>query len=235
MKKLIWFVIPLLMTIYACDNGGGGAGGSTASLPMDSLADSVSYAIGVQMGNNFKQSQVQYGTENFKSDMMQNGIAEAVNGSARIDETAIRGLMMKFQTILMEKEGGENREAGKKFLMENASKEGVKTTASGLQYIVKEEGSGASPTTADKVEVHYEGRLLNDEVFDSSIARGKPTQFGVTQVIPGWTEGLQLMKEGAKYTFFIPSDLAYGPRGSGQKIGPDATLIFDVELIKVNP
>ena len=234
MKKLIWFVIPLLLTIYACDSGGGSIGGG-ASLPMSNLADSVSYAIGVQMGNNFKQSQEQYGAENFKSNMMQYGIEEALNGTPKIDETAIRGLMMRFQTILMEKEGGANREAGQKFLAENASKEGVKTTASGLQYIVKEPGGGAAPTPADKVEVHYEGRLLDGTVFDSSMKRGTPAQFGVTQVIPGWTEGLQLMKEGAKYTFFIPSDLAYGPRGSGQQIGPDATLIFDVELIKVNP
>ena len=230
MKKLIWFVIPLLLTTYACDTGSAG-GGSGASLPMSTLADSVSYAIGVQMGENFKQSQEKYGEENFKSNMMQNGIAEALSGSARIDDNDIRGVMMRFQTILMEKE----RETGSKFLAENATKEGVKTTASGLQYIVKEAGTGASPTPADKVEVHYEGRLLDGSVFDSSMKRGTPAQFGVTQVIPGWTEGLQLMKEGAKYTFFIPSELAYGSRGSGQQIGPDATLIFDVELIKVNP
>ena len=233
MKKLIWFVIPLLLTTYACDKGAAGGGGT--SLPMTSLADSVSYAIGVQMGDNFKQSQEQYGADNFKSEFMVNGINESLSGSPKIDAKDIRGLMMRFQTILMEKEGGENVEKGAKFLAENATKEGVKTTASGLQYIVNEEGSGAGPTPADKVEVHYEGRLLDGTVFDSSIKRGTPAQFGVTQVIPGWTEGLQLMKPGAKYTFFIPSALAYGPRGSGQQIGPNATLIFDVELLKVNP
>lgn len=233
MKKLIWLVIPLLITTYACDQGGTAGGG--ASLPLTSMADSVSYAIGVQMGNNFKQSQEQYGADNFLADKMQNGISEALSGDPRINENDIRGLMMRFQTVLMEKEGSENRVAGEKFLAENATKEGVKTTASGLQYIVKEAGSGTGPTPADKVEVHYEGKLLDGTIFDSSLKRGQPAQFGVTQVIPGWTEGLQLMKPGAKFTFFIPSDLAYGPRGSGQKIGPDETLIFDVELIKVNP
>ena len=232
MKKLIWFVIPLLLTTYACDKGAVGGG---ASLPMSTLADSVSYAIGVQMGDNFKQSQEQYGAEYFKSDMMVNGINETLNGTARIEAQDIRGLMMKFQNILMEKEGGANSEKGAKFLAENATKEGVKTTASGLQYIINEPGSGVGPTADDKVEVHYEGRLIDGTVFDSSIKRGQPAQFGVTQVIPGWTEGLQLMKPGAKFTFFIPSDLGYGQRGSGQQIGPNETLIFDVEMLKVNP
>ena len=191
MKKLIWFVIPLLFATYACDNGGGsGSVGGGKSLPMNSMADSVSYAIGVQMANNFKQSIDQYGEDYFKSDMLQNGIAEALNGSARIDETNIRPLMMRFQKELSavedklnEEKGRVNREEGEKFLAENAKKEGVKVTSSGLQYIVKEEGTGAAPTPADKVEVHYEGRLINGDVFDSSIKRGTPAQFGVTQVI----------------------------------------------------
>lgn len=122
---------------------------------------------------------------------------------------------------------------GQEFLKENAKQEGVKTTASGLQYKVLREGSGKQPSATDTVEVNYEGKLINGTVFDSSYKRGQSISFPLNQVIPGWTEGVQLMKEGAKYQFYIPSNLAYGPRGAGGLIGPNETLIFDVELIKV--
>ena len=125
------------------------------------------------------------------------------------------------------------REAGEKFLEENKKNEGVKVTASGLQYVVEKEGEGAQPTATDEVTVHYTGKLLNGQVFDSSVQRGEPATFPLNRVIPGWTEGVQLMKEGAKYTFFIPSDLAYGPQGIPNAIPPQSTLIFEVELIKV--
>ena len=118
------------------------------------------------------------------------------------------------------------------FLKDNGSKPNVKTTASGLQYTVDKEGSGKQPKATDTVRVHYEGKLLNDQIFDSSFARGEPVEFGLNQVIPGWTEGLQLMKEGAVYTFYIPSELGYGVQGKGP-IPPNSTLIFKVQLIKV--
>lgn len=125
-------------------------------------------------------------------------------------------------------------EKGRQFLAENATKDGVKTTASGLQYKVLKEGEGKSPSATDEVEVHYRGTLLDGTEFDSSYKRGQPISFPLNRVIPGWTEGVQLMKEGAKYQFFIPSNLAYGPRGTpGGPIGPDETLIFEVELLKV--
>ena len=124
-------------------------------------------------------------------------------------------------------------EKGQQFLQENAKKEGIKTTPSGLQYEVLKEGTGKSPKATDTVEVNYAGKLLNGTEFDSSYKRGESISFGLNQVIPGWTEGVQLMKEGAKYRFYIPSNLAYGSRGAGGLIGPDETLIFDVELIKV--
>ena len=124
-------------------------------------------------------------------------------------------------------------EKGEKFLAENKTKEGVKTTPSGLQYKVLKEGSGKSPTATDTVVCHYRGTLLDGTEFDSSYKRGEPAEFPLNHVIPGWTEGVQLMKEGAKYQFFIPSNLAYGSRGAGGVIGPDATLIFEVELIKI--
>lgn len=122
---------------------------------------------------------------------------------------------------------------GEKFLEDNAKKEGVKVTPSGLQYLVITEGSGKSPKATDTVEVHYEGTLINGTVFDSSYRRKESIEFPLNRVIAGWTEGVQLMKEGAKYRFFIPSKLAYGSRGAGRDIGPNEALIFDVELIKV--
>ena len=148
--------------------------------------------------------------------------------------------MNQFQTQLREKQqeeqaavAAEKKEAEQAYLAENAKKEGVQTTESGLQYKVIEEGSGESPAETDQVQVNYEGKLLDGTVFDSSYERQKPATFGVNQVISGWTEGLQLMKEGAKYEFYIPADLAYGQRGSGPKIGPGETLIFTVELLDV--
>ena len=124
-------------------------------------------------------------------------------------------------------------EKGEKFLKENASKEGVKTTASGLQYKIEKEGDGKSPKATDTVLVHYKGTLLDGKEFDSSYKRNEPFEFPLNGVIPGWTEGLQLLKEGGKATLYIPSKLAYGSRGAGGLIGPDETLIFVVELLKV--
>lgn len=124
-------------------------------------------------------------------------------------------------------------EKGEKFLAENKTREGVKTTDSGLQYKITLEGKGKSPKATDTVLVHYEGRLLNGTVFDSSIKRNEPISFPLNRVIPGWTEGLQLIKEGGKAILYIPSKLAYGSRGAGGAIGPDETLIFEVELLKV--
>lgn len=128
----------------------------------------------------------------------------------------------------------ENKAAGEKFLTENGQKAGIVTTASGLQYFVFNEGNGVKPKATDNVTVHYKGTTIDGKEFDSSYSRGEPATFPLNGVIPGWTEGVQLMKEGAKYRFFIPSNLAYGERGAGRDIGPNSTLIFDVELIKVN-
>lgn len=126
----------------------------------------------------------------------------------------------------------ENKAAGEAFLAENGKKPNIVTTASGLQYLVLAEGTGASPKATDSVTVHYKGTTLDGKEFDSSYSRGAPATFPLNRVIAGWTEGVQLMKEGAKYRFFIPSNLAYGERGAGRDIGPNSALIFDVELIK---
>ena len=128
----------------------------------------------------------------------------------------------------------DNKTLGREFLEQNAKNDSVVQTESGLQYMVLKEGTGAKPGPTDEVTVHYTGKLLNGTVFDSSVERGEPATFPLDKVIPGWTEGLQLMSEGAKYRLFIPSDLAYGSKGAGDQILPNSTLIFDVELIKVN-
>jgi len=137
-----------------------------------------------------------------------------------------------FQQI-QEKAHAANIEAGKQFLAENAKRSGVVTTASGLQYEVITEGKGSIPSASDQVQVHYHGTLINGEVFDSSVRRGEPATFGVTQVISGWVEALQLMPVGSKWKLYIPSDLAYGAQGAGQAIGPHTTLVFEVELLAI--
>lgn len=137
------------------------------------------------------------------------------------------------ELIELKQKAEENAKIGQAFLTENAKKAGIKTTKSGLQYQILQQGKGKSPKADSNVRVHYEGRLIDGTVFDSSIARNQPVVFRTTQVITGWTEGLQLMKEGAKYRFFIPAELAYGQIGSGDVIEPNSTLIFDVELLEI--
>mgnify|MGYP001068673933 CR=1 FL=1 len=200
--------------------------------------DRISYALGLSMGNNFRASGIK--TINVKD--FADGVAAVFEGAepkmsydeAKLEIKNFFEAMEAEQREAASKMGEVNEKAGKAFLDENGKRVEVKTTASGLQYEVLEEGSGKQPTAQDQVTVHYTGKLIDGTVFDSSVERGQPATFGVTQVIPGWVEALQLMKEGAKWRLFIPSNLAYGPNGAGNVIGPNSTLIFDVELIKVN-
>jgi FKBP-type peptidyl-prolyl cis-trans isomerase FklB len=152
----------------------------------------------------------------------------------------MQAVMQSFQQTVMEQQqakrqqaAGANAEAGEAFLNENKTKEGVKTTESGLQYKVITEGTGATPTETDTVVTHYTGTLINGEVFDSSYKRNNPATFPVNGVIPGWTEALQMMKVGSKWKLFIPSELAYGEQGAGANIGPNEVLIFDIELLEI--
>lgn len=199
--------------------------------------DRISYALGLSMGNNFKAS----GIETLDVADFSAGVASVFNGEQpKMSYDEAKAEIQKFFTAMEERQreaaaaiAKVNSEAGEAFLKENGIREGVKTTESGLQYEVIEEGNGAMPKAGDDVTVHYTGTLIDGTVFDSSVERGAPATFGVTQVIPGWVEALQMMKEGAKWRLFIPSNLAYGPNGAGGIIGPNATLIFDVELIKV--
>ena len=199
--------------------------------------DRISYALGLSMGNNFRAS----GIQELNIGDFADGVAAVFNGSqpkmtydeAKAEIQAFFSAMEARQKEEAAKMAEVNEAQGKEFLEKNGKRAQVKTTPSGLQYEVLVEGNGQQPSPQDQVEVHYTGTLLDGTKFDSSVDRGVPATFGVTQVIPGWVEALQLMKAGSKWRLFIPSQLAYGPQGAGGLIGPNQTLIFDVELIEV--
>lgn len=199
--------------------------------------DRLSYALGLSMGNNFRSS----GIEKINVQDFAAGVAAVFDGAKpRMSYEEAKTVIQKFFTELQARQdeaakvmGEQNARAGEAFLAENGKRDGVKITPSGLQYEVITEGNGARPEAKDQVVVHYTGKLIDGTVFDSSEERGEPATFGVTQVIPGWVEALQLMKSGSKWRLYIPSKLAYGPQGAGGVIGPNQTLIFDVTLLKV--
>ena len=194
------------------------------------IMDKLSYAWGIAMGKQLKAM----GVEEINSESFKDGVKVAFDGGTpEMSLEEAQKLINDYLEELAKKAEAVARAEGEKFLEENGKKAEVKSTASGLQYVVEKEGEGAQPTAEDEVTVHYTGKLLDGTVFDSSVNRGEPATFPLNRVIPGWTEGVQLMKEGAKYTFFIPSDLAYGAQGVPNVIPPHSTLIFDVELIKV--
>ena len=198
--------------------------------------DKINYSVGYQMGSDFKRQNVE-----IKPEMVIQGIEDAISGGKPLmteaeRRTTLTGLAQRVKAEQMEKmkqQGAENRTAGEAFLAANAGKAGVTTLPSGLQYKVLKAGKGKSPQKSEKVTVNYRGRLIDGTEFDSSYSRGQPASFGVSQVIPGWTEALQLMKEGAKWELYIPANLAYGERGAGARIPPNSTLIFEVELLSV--
>ena len=192
--------------------------------------DKISYALGLGIGHQLKNM----GIENFSVEDFAQSIKDVMEDKATAMTSQEAQTLLN--TYFQEKQKAESQKAiseGKAFLEENGKKEGVVTTKSGLQYEVLTEGTGKQPKATDTVRCHYEGSLINGSIFDSSYKRGEPAEFGLSQVIPGWTEGVQLMKEGAKYRFYIPYVLGYGENGAGSSIPPYSTLIFDVELIKV--
>ncbi|MBO5172291.1 MAG: FKBP-type peptidyl-prolyl cis-trans isomerase [Bacteroidaceae bacterium] len=192
--------------------------------------EKISYALGLGIGQQLKSMNI----ENFDIKEFSRSIEDVMAG--RDTDMTAREAQVMLSEYFQKKEkqqAEENIAKGKAYLEENGKREGVITTKSGLQYEVLTEGTGKSPKATDKVRCHYEGRLTDGSVFDSSYQRGEPADFGLNQVIAGWTEGVQLMKEGAKYRFHIPYLLGYGERGAGASIPPYATLVFDVELIKV--
>ena len=199
--------------------------------------DKVSYALGIGIGHQLANM----GGQELNIDDFAQAVKDVLAGKdLKIKSSEAQQIVQDFfaqqeQKINKQRQeaGKVHKEAGEKYLAENAKKDGVITLPSGLQYQVLKEGNGKKPSAKDSVKCHYEGFLIDGTVFDSSIQRGEPAVFGLQQVIAGWTEGLQLMQEGAKYRFFIPYRLAYGEGGAGQSIPPFAALIFDVELIEV--
>ena len=199
--------------------------------------DKVSYALGLGIG----QQLAQMGASDLNIDDFAKAIKDVIAGNPlqvkhQEAQQIVQEYFAKKEEVLSKQRaeaGKAHKEAGEKYLAENAKKDGVITLPSGLQYQVLKEGNGKKPTAKDSVKCHYEGFLIDGTVFDSSIQRGEPAVFGLQQVIAGWTEGLQLMQEGAKYRFFIPYRLAYGEGGAGTSIPPFAALVFDVELIQV--
>ena len=240
MKLINFFAIAIALLSQVCSFGQ-----NTSEKSLTSEVDSVSYALGADMAYKFKENFAE-----INDDLFVQGLKNVLDSTnVLIEKDKIEPILRTFFQKLQEEKNkeheaealkkaeakfGTEKAAGIKFLEENKIKKGVKTTASGLQYLVLKEGTGAKPTTASKVKVHYHGTLIDGTVFDSSVDRGEPMEFGVTQVIRGWTEGLQLMTVGSKYKFVIPHDLAYGatPNSSGP-IKPFATLIFEVELLEI--
>jgi FKBP-type peptidyl-prolyl cis-trans isomerase FklB len=192
--------------------------------------DKISYALGLSIGNNFQSS----GIKRIQTEDFIKGMTDVMDGktpdiSYEEAKQVINDYFVKLQGEKLEL----NKKAGEEFLQINKKKAGVTELQSGLQYEVLRKGSGAKPKASEKVKCHYHGTLINGTVFDSSVQRGEPAVFGVSQVIPGWVEALQLMETGAKWRLFIPSGLAYGERGAGENIEPNSTLIFDVELLDI--
>ena len=237
-KSLVGIALMALLTI-ACQGQAG------EKVVLDTDAAKESYAIGYSIGEDFKQQGIEVDTR-----VLAKGMADALaGGEAMLSEeermaifsTLQQRMMEKQQAMMAEREkemaasAEKNLTEGQAFLAENAKQEGVVTLDSGLQYQVLTKGKGAPPIATDEVKVHYHGTLVDGTVFDSSVERGEPVTFPVNGVIQGWVEALQLMPPGSKWKLFIPSDLAYGERGAGPVIGPNAVLIFEVELLEINP
>lgn len=209
---------------------------TTTNDTLTTKQDKISYIFGHNIGKNMNQQGIE-----ISMDAMSQGIKDGFsNGESKIAVEEMTNLMRDFRKEMTARksekkklQSDQNSKEGKDFLAENAKKEGVVVLPSGLQYKVMISGTGNSPKADDKVKTNYRGTLINGTEFDSSYKRSKPTTFPVNGVIAGWTEALQLMKEGAKWQLFVPSDLAYGKRGAGNQIGPDATLIFEIELIEI--
>ena len=207
--------------------------GQEKSPPLKDQKDKFSYSIGVNIGSNLSKQNIPV-----NPDAITAGIKDAIAGKPQLTPDQIKEVMATFEKDMEQKQkaaGEKNASEGTKFLEENKKKDGVKTTASGLQYKALKQGTGAQPKESDTVTVNYRGTLINGTEFDSSYKRGQPATFPLSGVIKGWTEGLQLMKVGSKYQLFVPPTLGYGDRAVGPDISPNSTLIFEVELLDIKP
>jgi FKBP-type peptidyl-prolyl cis-trans isomerase FklB len=225
MKRLAIFVTLLALCSVSAAQKKKGKSETKAMLTHE---DSLSYAFGLSVIENAKSA----GFENLTNELIMQAMIDSKAGKSKLDKDKATGIINAEVRKNSQKKSDMNKKRGEDYLVANGKKPGVQTTSTGLQYKSNVEGQGVMPDKNDKVTVHYHGTTIDGVVFDSSVDRGKPATFGLNQVIPGWTEGLQLMKEGSKFTFYIPQGLAYGSRAQG-KIEAFSTLIFEVELIKV--
>jgi len=229
MKYRFWLVAGVLTFIHPCS--------AVEPVELKDQKEKANYSIGYQIGGDFRRQGVEITPE-----VLVLGVKDALSGAeSRMTDEEMRNTLvsLKQRTTSAEQEAGQqsvqdNLSKGKAFLAKNATLEGVTTLPSGLQYKVITAGNGPSPKRTDQVTVHYRGTLIDGTEFDSSYARNQPATFRLDRVIPGWTEGLQLMQQGARWQLYIPARLAYGESGSGARIPPNSALVFDVELIKVN-
>jgi len=225
MKRIVTFVALLVVCTSAIAQK---KNKKSATKVMLTHEDSLSYAFGLSVIENAKSA----GFENLTDELIMQAMIDSKAGKSKLDKDKATGIINAEVRKNSQKKNDMNKKRGEDYLVANGKREGVKSTSSGLQYKSNVEGQGVMPDKNDKVTVHYHGTTIDGVVFDSSVDRGKPATFGLNQVIPGWTEGLQLMNEGSKFTFYIPQGLAYGSRAQ-VKIEAFSTLIFEVELIKV--
>jgi FKBP-type peptidyl-prolyl cis-trans isomerase FklB len=230
MKQMLIVVLFVFMYIIGCSQTN-----QIDDAKIATKIDSVSYSIGLDIGKNFKRQEIE-----IEPLVLLKGIQHAMADTSLFTDSDIQKVMTILRQDMREKQmnkmkvvGDKNIEEAGKFFAENKNKEGVFTLPSGLQYKILKSGNGATPMASNKIVAHYSGKLLDGTIFDSSYENGTPLEIGVTEVIKGWTEALQLMKVGDKWELYIPSDLAYGSRGSGPQIGPNAALIFELELLDV--
>lgn len=224
--------LPLVLLFFATSCKLFQKSGSTEeeAFQLKNATDSVSYALSSSIAGNLKTQ----GVDSISEEAFLKGLQHAMSGdSLFLTSQESNAYLREYFNTMQERKAKQAKEKSEAFFVELRENENIKHTESGLHYEVLKEGGGEKPKASDKVKVHYHGTLTSGEVFDSSVDRGPPSEFGLNRVIKGWTEGLQLMNEGSKYKFYIPSELGYGERGSGQKIGPNEILIFEVELLEI--